>query len=209
MTHSQKFPDKTTTQSSCVLSVFWPPRDTRAGTILSAADTIRIRYGPCRYNTYSMRYTCTRRNVAKSRISTTKLMFWVDLYVVHLTNTSAKATSFPAFVGATDIISSVLSIRQLYGYFINIHCNICHRLCKSRVLIGMITRHSSLVKVFIRASSIHSRVIKHVVRLDRPLGVKGFICADVRSALAVYHKLDAVVDEHVLVLQKWLWKQII
>jgi len=32
----------------------------RAGTIRSAADTIRIRYGPCRYDTYSIRYTCTR-----------------------------------------------------------------------------------------------------------------------------------------------------
>jgi len=31
----------------------------RAGTIRSAADTIRIRYGPCRYDTYSIRYTCT------------------------------------------------------------------------------------------------------------------------------------------------------
>jgi len=32
---------------------------TRAGTIRSAADTIRIRYGPCRYDTYSIRNTCT------------------------------------------------------------------------------------------------------------------------------------------------------
>ena len=31
----------------------------RAGTIRSAADTIRIRYGPCRYDTYSIRNTCT------------------------------------------------------------------------------------------------------------------------------------------------------
>jgi len=28
---------------------------TRVGTIRSAADTIHIRYGPCRYNTYSIR----------------------------------------------------------------------------------------------------------------------------------------------------------
>jgi len=31
---------------------------TRAGTIRSAADTIRIRYGPCRYETYSILYKC-------------------------------------------------------------------------------------------------------------------------------------------------------
>jgi len=40
----------------------------RAGTIWSAADTICIRYRPCRYDTYSTRYTCTRLKVSKSRI---------------------------------------------------------------------------------------------------------------------------------------------
>ena len=32
---------------------------TRAGTIRSSAVSIRIRYGPCRYDTYSIPYTCT------------------------------------------------------------------------------------------------------------------------------------------------------
>jgi len=41
----------------------------RAGTIRSAAVSIRIRYGPCRYDTYSIRYTCTLLKVSKSRIS--------------------------------------------------------------------------------------------------------------------------------------------
>jgi len=40
----------------------------RAGTIRSAADRIRIRYGPCRYDMYSIRYTCTWLKVLKSRI---------------------------------------------------------------------------------------------------------------------------------------------
>ena len=31
----------------------------RAGTIQSVADTIRIRYRPCRYDMYSIRYRCT------------------------------------------------------------------------------------------------------------------------------------------------------
>jgi len=33
--------------------------DNRAGMIRSAADTILIRYGPCRYDMYLIRYTCT------------------------------------------------------------------------------------------------------------------------------------------------------
>jgi len=40
----------------------------RAGTIRSSAVSIRIRYGPCRYDTYSIRYTCTRLKVSKSWI---------------------------------------------------------------------------------------------------------------------------------------------
>jgi len=54
----------------------------RAGTIRSSAVSIRIRYGPCRYETYSIRYTCTRFKVSKSRILdfNNKLMFWIDLY---------------------------------------------------------------------------------------------------------------------------------
>ena len=40
----------------------------RAGMIQSAADTIRIRYWPCWYNTYSIQYTCTLLKVSKSRI---------------------------------------------------------------------------------------------------------------------------------------------
>jgi len=37
----------------------------RAGTIRSAAVSIRIRYGPCQYDTYSIRYTCTWPKVSK------------------------------------------------------------------------------------------------------------------------------------------------
>ena len=40
----------------------------RAGTIRSAAKTISVRYGPCRYDTYSIRYTCTRLKISKSGI---------------------------------------------------------------------------------------------------------------------------------------------
>ena len=41
---------------------------TRAGTIRSAAVSIRIRYRPCRYDTYSIRYTCIWLKVSKSII---------------------------------------------------------------------------------------------------------------------------------------------
>ena len=40
----------------------------RAGTIRSSAVSIHIWYSPCRYDTYSIRYTCTRLKVSKSRI---------------------------------------------------------------------------------------------------------------------------------------------
>jgi len=40
----------------------------RAGTIRSSAVLIRIRYGPFRYDAYSIRYTCTRYKVSKSRM---------------------------------------------------------------------------------------------------------------------------------------------
>jgi len=37
------------------VSTLTPELATRAGTIRSAADTIRTRYGPCRYDTHSIR----------------------------------------------------------------------------------------------------------------------------------------------------------
>jgi len=40
----------------------------RAGTIRSSAVSIHIRYGPCWYDTYSIRYTCTWLKVSKSII---------------------------------------------------------------------------------------------------------------------------------------------
>ena len=66
---------------------------TRAGTIRSAANTIRIRYGPCRYDTYSIRYTCTRHNVFKSNtfeFQKQSECFGL-IYTVNQTNNSAKA----------------------------------------------------------------------------------------------------------------------
>jgi len=43
-------------------------QDYRAGTIRSAANTIRIWYGPCQCDTYSIQYTYTLLKVSKARI---------------------------------------------------------------------------------------------------------------------------------------------
>jgi len=51
-----------------IVHVIWFITKSRAGTIRSSAVSLRIRYGPCRYDTYSIRYTCTRLKVSKSRI---------------------------------------------------------------------------------------------------------------------------------------------
>ena len=68
----------------------------RAGTIRSAADTIRIRFGPCRCDTYSIHYhTITHVHDLRFQnqefwISITKWRFWSKfglIYTVKSTNT--------------------------------------------------------------------------------------------------------------------------
>jgi len=65
----------------------------RAGTIRSAAVLIRIRYGPCQFDTYSIRYTCTLIKVSKSRIVdfNNKVNVLVWSITVNPTKCSAKA----------------------------------------------------------------------------------------------------------------------
>ena len=63
----------------------------RAGTIRSSAVSIRIRYGPCRYDMHSIQYTCTRLKASNSNFEFQKpCECFVFIYTVNPTNTSFK-----------------------------------------------------------------------------------------------------------------------
>jgi len=89
----------------------------KAGTIRSSAVSIRIRYGPCRYDTYSIRYTCTWLKVSKSRIldfnNKVNVLDWSIQWILQILVLKHNDHFFPQIRSSTELRSNSICLSYL------------------------------------------------------------------------------------------------